>query len=225
MKQNPYMPIAATIDHIVDETLTIKTFGLRPVEPIAFQAGQFVELMVPGIGEAPFTPSSSPAVSEQMEITIMGKSNKDALAVSAQARGRPGQRTASCHPPPPSASPHTEAVFHQSAAPSGPSWLRPCSLLCPQRCDTKKLPPPLWDARAPRQHRGLRGQPRGEPVVASFVSFPWLCRSNFLWTPQTSSFAVTSPRDLRVARDCATCGVASRSCGVVLCFPRQSQLL
>jgi NAD(P)H-flavin reductase len=71
MKQNPYMPIAATIDHIVEETPTIKTFGLRPEEPIAFQAGQFVELTVPGIGEAPFTPSSSPAVTDQMEITIM----------------------------------------------------------------------------------------------------------------------------------------------------------
>jgi NAD(P)H-flavin reductase len=71
MKGNPYLPIPATIDHIVEETPTIKTFGLRPEQPVAFQAGQFVELTVPGIGEAPFTPSSSPAVSEEMEITIM----------------------------------------------------------------------------------------------------------------------------------------------------------
>lgn len=71
MKTNPYMPIPATIDHIVEETPAIKTFGLRPQEPVAFQAGQFVELTVPGIGEAPFTPSSSPAVTEEMEITIM----------------------------------------------------------------------------------------------------------------------------------------------------------
>lgn len=71
MKRNPYMPIPAIIDHIVEETPTIKTFGLRPEKPIAFQAGQFVELTVPGIGEAPFTPSSSPAVTEKMEITIM----------------------------------------------------------------------------------------------------------------------------------------------------------
>ncbi len=71
MKHNPYMPMSATIDHIVEETPTIKTFGLRPVRPLTFQAGQFVELMVPGLGEAPFTPSSSPAVSEEMEITIM----------------------------------------------------------------------------------------------------------------------------------------------------------
>ena len=71
MRLNPYMPIPATIEHVVDETPTIKTFGLRPERPIAFQAGQFVELMVPGLGEAPFTPSSSPAISEEMEITIM----------------------------------------------------------------------------------------------------------------------------------------------------------
>ena len=71
MKRNPYMPIPATIDTIVEETPTIKTLGLRPVEPIAFRAGQFVELLVPGIGEAPFTPSSSPAICDRMEITIM----------------------------------------------------------------------------------------------------------------------------------------------------------
>ena len=71
MKLNPYMPMCATIEHIVTETPTIKTFGLRPERPLAFQAGQFVELTIPGVGEAPFTPSSSPAVSEEMEITIM----------------------------------------------------------------------------------------------------------------------------------------------------------
>ncbi len=71
MKPSPYMPIPATIDHIVAETPSIKTFGLRPERPVAFQAGQFVELTVPGIGEAPFTPSSSPAISDEMEITIM----------------------------------------------------------------------------------------------------------------------------------------------------------
>ena len=71
MKQNPYMPISATIDQIVDETPNIKTFGLRSQEPIAFEAGQFVELLVPGLGEAPFTPSSSPAITDRMEITIM----------------------------------------------------------------------------------------------------------------------------------------------------------
>jgi NAD(P)H-flavin reductase len=66
-----YMPIPATIERIEDETPDIKTFTIRPVEPVPFAAGQFVELAVPGIGEAPFTPSSSPKISENMEITIM----------------------------------------------------------------------------------------------------------------------------------------------------------
>ncbi len=70
MKRNPYLTIPAVIDHVVEETPTIKTYGFRPEEPITFQAGQFVELAVPGVGEAPFTPSSSPAISEEMEITI-----------------------------------------------------------------------------------------------------------------------------------------------------------
>jgi len=33
--------------------------------------GQFAELMIPGVGEAPFTPSSSPARAEEIEMTIM----------------------------------------------------------------------------------------------------------------------------------------------------------
>jgi NAD(P)H-flavin reductase len=65
------MPVAATIEDVADETSNIKTFTLRPEEPLAFEAGQFVELTVPGIGEAPFTPSSSPAVKDRLEITIM----------------------------------------------------------------------------------------------------------------------------------------------------------
>jgi len=65
------MPIPAVIEGITDETPDIKTFRIRPREPIPFKAGQFVELALPGIGEAPFTPSSSPRISENMEITIM----------------------------------------------------------------------------------------------------------------------------------------------------------
>ena len=71
MNPTLYMPIPAIIERIEDETPDIKTFTIRPVEPIPFAAGQFVELAVPGIGEAPFTPSSSPKISDHMEITIM----------------------------------------------------------------------------------------------------------------------------------------------------------
>lgn len=71
MKSNPYKAIPAKLESVVVETPTIKTFRFKPEEPIPFKAGQFVELAVPGYGEAPFTPSSSPAVTDYMEITIM----------------------------------------------------------------------------------------------------------------------------------------------------------
>jgi NAD(P)H-flavin reductase len=71
MNPTLYMPIPATIEAITDETPDIRTYTIRPVEPIPFKAGQFVELAVPGIGEAPFTPSSSPKIADHMEITIM----------------------------------------------------------------------------------------------------------------------------------------------------------
>jgi len=66
-----YMPVPATIERVEEETPSIKTFTVRPRQPVAFAAGQFVELTVPGVGEAPFTPSSSPRISERMDITIM----------------------------------------------------------------------------------------------------------------------------------------------------------
>ena len=71
MSLTHYMPVPATIERVEDETPSIKTFTIRPREPVAFKAGQFVELLVPGVGEAPFTPSSSPRITERMEITIM----------------------------------------------------------------------------------------------------------------------------------------------------------
>ena len=42
-----YMPIPATIERVEDETPAIKTFTIRPRDPVAFKAGQFVELSVP----------------------------------------------------------------------------------------------------------------------------------------------------------------------------------
>ncbi len=71
MTANPYEVLPATITDIVTETPTIKTFFIQPERPLAFRAGQFVELSLPGVGEAPFTPSSSPAVSDRLELTIM----------------------------------------------------------------------------------------------------------------------------------------------------------
>ena len=68
---SPYRSIPVTLEKVVQETPNIKTFFLKPEKPIPFRTGQFVELTVPGLGEAPFTPSSSPAVADKMEVTIM----------------------------------------------------------------------------------------------------------------------------------------------------------
>jgi len=66
---NPYYSIPIKIKKIIPETSNITTFILEGM-PIKFEAGQFAELTVPGVGEAPFTPSSSP-YAKDMEFTIM----------------------------------------------------------------------------------------------------------------------------------------------------------
>jgi NAD(P)H-flavin reductase len=71
MKKNIYKPIEAVIENIIDETATIKTFTLRPKGQITFETGQFIQLTVPGYGEAPFTPSSSPSVRDTMDVTVV----------------------------------------------------------------------------------------------------------------------------------------------------------
>lgn len=69
--KNPYRPIRAEIEKVITETPTIKTFVLRPEEPLVFLAGQFMQVTVPGIGECPFTPSSDPKKAETLEFTVM----------------------------------------------------------------------------------------------------------------------------------------------------------
>ncbi|MFH0731612.1 MAG: FAD/NAD(P)-binding protein [Candidatus Omnitrophota bacterium] len=68
---NPYRPIKTEVLDVITETPTIRTLKLKPVEQITFAAGQFIELTIPGVGEAPFTPSSRPAVKDTMEVSIM----------------------------------------------------------------------------------------------------------------------------------------------------------
>ncbi|MGB9562065.1 MAG: FAD/NAD(P)-binding protein [bacterium] len=68
---NIYYPLPAQVTEIIDETPTIKTYRFSLEEPFTFKAGQFVQLTIPGIGEAPFTPSSKPGTSKQIEITIL----------------------------------------------------------------------------------------------------------------------------------------------------------
>jgi len=71
MNKNIYRPIEAIVEDIIQETANIKTFVLRPKTAFSFATGQFVELTLPGVGEAPFTPSSDPQVKDKLDFTIM----------------------------------------------------------------------------------------------------------------------------------------------------------
>jgi NAD(P)H-flavin reductase len=71
LTQTIYQPAIVTVEKIIEETPTIKTFVLKPQGSFSFQTGQFIELTVPGVGEAPFTPSSDPRMTHKLEVTIM----------------------------------------------------------------------------------------------------------------------------------------------------------
>jgi NAD(P)H-flavin reductase len=69
--ENIYYPRQATLKNIKEETPTIKTYQFKLDKKLKFKAGQFMQLTVPGVGEAPFTPSSAPGEVREMDITIM----------------------------------------------------------------------------------------------------------------------------------------------------------
>jgi NAD(P)H-flavin reductase len=68
---NIYLPLRARLTDVIEESPSIKTFVLVPENKFSFKTGQFIELSVDGIGEAPFTPSSSPLIEEKLEVTVM----------------------------------------------------------------------------------------------------------------------------------------------------------
>ena len=68
---NPYRPIKTEVLEVIAETPTIKTIKLKPDELMTFETGQFIELTIPGVGEAPFTPSSRPSARDVIEVTVM----------------------------------------------------------------------------------------------------------------------------------------------------------
>lgn len=83
---NPYLPIKSEILDVITETPTIKTFVLKPEKPFSFKAGQFVEVTVYGLGEAPFTPSSNPIEKDKIEVSIMNV-GKVTAALHAMKKG------------------------------------------------------------------------------------------------------------------------------------------
>ena len=91
-KNNPYKPIKAKIEKIIDETSTIKTFVLKPEEKIAFASGQFMQVSIPGKGEAPFTPSSSMYDINTLEFSIMKAGSVTSLLHDAKVGDEVGLR-------------------------------------------------------------------------------------------------------------------------------------
>jgi NAD(P)H-flavin reductase len=75
MMQNAYLPDLAEIASIRDETYDTRTFGLRFVDPARWEAfqyrpGQFVEVSVFGVGEAPFCLASPRDGTDTFEVTV-----------------------------------------------------------------------------------------------------------------------------------------------------------
>ena len=75
MTENPYLPIRTKILSLTQETfsdLDVKTYRLSFTEDykMDFLPGQFVELSIPGVGEAPFGFASDPFEKEYIDLTI-----------------------------------------------------------------------------------------------------------------------------------------------------------
>lgn len=69
-QKNPYKPQKAVIEKIIPETPGIKTIVVRPENGFSFHCGQFAELTIAGIGEAPFAMSSPCYQPESLEFTV-----------------------------------------------------------------------------------------------------------------------------------------------------------
>lgn len=75
MSVNPYIPIKAKIERIADETDDTKTFTMRPQgqkgkPKFSFKPGQFFQLTVFGVGEAPISVCSSPSDNPPIQMSI-----------------------------------------------------------------------------------------------------------------------------------------------------------
>ncbi len=69
---NPYIPRSASVASVKNESLESKTLKLRLINWTApFRPGQFVQLLLPGVGEAPFCIASTPSDPKHLELTIM----------------------------------------------------------------------------------------------------------------------------------------------------------
>lgn len=78
MQDNPYVPAPAEITDVVQEYSEIKTFSLRfredsVREEFDFDPGQFVQVSMSGIGEAPISINSSPTLEDEFRLCVERK--------------------------------------------------------------------------------------------------------------------------------------------------------
>jgi len=87
IEYNPYLPRPASVNWVREESLETKTIRLSLINWKAnFLPGQFVQLLLPGVGEAPFCIASSPSDPKHIELTIMRRG----LVTTAAHYIRPG---------------------------------------------------------------------------------------------------------------------------------------
>lgn len=70
MNTNPYKVQLAKIINIKEEVEAVKLFRLVPEKKFSFLPGQFVELSIPGYGEAPFAVCSDPFEKKFFELCV-----------------------------------------------------------------------------------------------------------------------------------------------------------
>jgi len=80
---NIYRPIEATLEDIIVESPTIKTFVLRPKEDFEFKAGQFIELSIPASARR-LLPFSDPNIKDKIDVTIMNVGKITSLLHNSQ---------------------------------------------------------------------------------------------------------------------------------------------
>ncbi len=74
-QDNVYLPHIAVVEKVIDESPAVRTFHLnfkdeKLRKEFTFESGQFAELSVFGIGEAPFCISSSPTRMDHLEYAV-----------------------------------------------------------------------------------------------------------------------------------------------------------
>lgn len=70
---NPFLPQRAKIINIYQDAPGTKVFTIKPRKEINFQAGQFLEISLPEIGEAPFAFCSSQYQNKKFKIAVQEK--------------------------------------------------------------------------------------------------------------------------------------------------------